>query len=141
MSIVWIVKIRLSKCFLIEPNCRNINKDPTFRRLSSLQQYLRKLKERKEISEEIYQRIQPQSRNLLKFRLIIDTSRTVYNHVGKNLSQLLNPLTSNEYTIKDSFGAVIPIKNFPEELFDQGYRFVSLDFVYLFTNMLLRKNN
>ena len=34
-----------------------INEDPTFRRLSSLQQYLCKLKERKEISEEIYQRI------------------------------------------------------------------------------------
>ena len=36
---------------------RKINEDPTFRRLSSLQQYLRKLKERKEISGEIYQRI------------------------------------------------------------------------------------
>ena len=63
------------------------------------------------------------------------------NHVGKYLSELLNPLTSNEYTIKDSLDAVTPIKNIPEELFDQGYRFVSLDVVYLFTNMLLRKNN
>ena len=32
---------------------RKINEDLTFRRLSSLQQYLRKLKERKEISERI----------------------------------------------------------------------------------------
>ena len=40
--------------------------DPTFRRLSSLQQYLRKLKELKELSEEIYQRIRPQSGRLVR---------------------------------------------------------------------------
>ena len=40
---------------------RKINEGPTFRRLSSLQHYLCKLKECKEISEEIYQRIQPQN--------------------------------------------------------------------------------
>ena len=40
---------------------RKINENPTFRRLSSLQPYLHKLKECKEISEEIYQRIRPQN--------------------------------------------------------------------------------
>ena len=45
---------------------RKINEDPTFRRPSSLHQYLRKLKERKEISEEIYQRIQPKNGKLAR---------------------------------------------------------------------------
>ena len=38
-------------------NLNKINEDPILRRLSSVQQYLRKLTEHKEISEEIYQRI------------------------------------------------------------------------------------
>ena len=91
---------------------RKINEDPTFRRLNSLQQYLRKLKERKEILEELYQRIWPQNGrsarahglpkvlkefvNLPKFWPIVDTTRTVHYHVGKYLSELFNPLTSNE---------------------------------------------
>ena len=45
---------------------RKINEDPTFRRLNSLQQYLRKLKERKELSEEMYQRIRPQNGRLAR---------------------------------------------------------------------------
>ena len=45
---------------------RKINEDPRFRRLSSLQQYLRKLKGNKEISEEINQRIQPQNGRLAR---------------------------------------------------------------------------
>ena len=132
---------------------RKTNEDPTFRRLSSLQEYLRKLKERKEISEEIYQRIRPQNGrlarahglpkihkefvNLPKFQTIGDTTGTVHYHVGKYLSELFNPLTSNEYTIKDSFDAATRINNIPQELFDQGYRFVSFDVVSLFTNVPL----
>ena len=38
-------------------NLNKINEDPILRRLSFLQQYLHKLTEHKEISEEIYQRI------------------------------------------------------------------------------------
>ena len=114
---------------------RKINEDPAFRSLSSLQQYLRKLKERNELSEEIYQRIQPQNGrlgrahglpkihkefvDLPKFGPIVDTTGTVHYHVGKYLSELLNPLTSNEYTIKDSFDALTLIKNIPQELFDR----------------------
>ena len=63
----------------------------------------------------------------------------MHYHVGKYLRDLLNPLTSNEYTIKDSFDAVTRIKNIPQELFDQGYIFVSFDVVSLFTNVPLQK--
>ena len=78
----------------------------------------------------MYQRIWPQNRrferahglpkmhkefvNLPKFRPIVDTTGTVHYHVGKYLRDLLNPLTSNEYTIKDSFDAVTRIKNMPQ---------------------------
>ena len=120
---------------------RKTNEDPTFRRLSSLQQYLRKLKKRKEILEEIYPRIRPQNGrlarahglpkihkefvNLPKFQPIVDTTGTVYYHIGKKLSELFNPLTSNKYSIKDYLYAVTRIKDIPQELLDQGYRFVS----------------
>ena len=53
----------------------------------------------------------------------------------------MNALTSNEYMIKDSFDAVTRIKNIPQELFDQGYRFASFDVVSFFTNVPLQKNN
>ena len=106
------------------------NEDPTFRGLNSLQQYLRKLKERKEISEKTYQGIRPQNGrlarahglpkthkeflNLPQFCPILDTTGTVHYHVGKYLSELSNPLTSNEYTIKYFFDAVTRIKNIPK---------------------------
>ena len=62
--------------------------------------------------------------NLPKFRPIVDTTGTVHYHVGKYLRDLLNPLTSNEYTIKDSFDA---------------YIFVSFEVLSLFTNVSLQK--
>ena len=63
----------------------------------------------------------------------------MHYNVGKYLSELLNPLTSKEYTIKDYFDAVTRIKNIPQELFNQGYIFVSFDVVALFTNVPLQK--
>ena len=50
-------KSLVKQMFSDKTKFRKINKDSTFRRLSSLEQYLRKLKERNEIWEEIYQRI------------------------------------------------------------------------------------
>ena len=41
--------------------------------------------------------------------------------------------------LKYSFDAATQIKNIPQELFDQGYRFVSFDVVSLFTNVPLQK--
>ena len=56
----------------------------------------------------------------------------MHYHSGKYLSELFNPLTSNEYTFKDSFDDVTRIKKIPQELLDQGYSFVSLMF-YLYS--------
>ena len=65
----------------------------------------------------------------------------MHQYVQKYLSELLNPLTSNEYTIKDSFDGATRIKSIPQKLLDQGYRFVSFDVVSLFTNVPLQKKN
>ena len=51
--------------------------------------------------------------DLPKFRPIIDTTGTVYSTVVKFLSGLLQPLTINEYTLKDTFDAVHRIKKHP----------------------------
>ena len=59
-------KNSVKQMFSYRMKFHKINEDPTFRRLSSLQHYLRKLKECKEISEEIYQRIQPQNGRLAR---------------------------------------------------------------------------
>ena len=42
---------------------------------------------------------------LPKFRPIIDTTGTAFSHVGRFLSTLLQPLTLNEFTLKDTFDA------------------------------------
>ena len=48
--------------------------------------------------------------NIPKFRPIIDTIETTNCLVGKHLTILLNPLTINEYSLKDSFDAANRIK-------------------------------
>ena len=70
-------------------------------------------------------------------KISTNTTGTVHYHVGNYLSELFNPLTSNNDKFKDSFDAVTRIKNVPQELFDQGYRFASLDAVFLFTKVPL----
>ena len=45
----------------------------------------------------------------------------------------------NSHTLKDSFDAATRIQNIPEELFRNGYRFVSFDVKSLFTNVHLKK--
>ena len=59
------------------------------------------------------------------FRPIIDTTNTPYYEVGKFLTSLLEPLTKNQYVVKDSFEAVDRIKDIPKEYFEQGYKYVS----------------
>ena len=77
--------------------------------------------------------------NLPSFRPIIDTTGTAYQPVAKYLSSLLNPLTHNEFQLRDSFDAVSRIHNIPSHLFSQGNRFVSFDVTSLFTNIPLRE--
>ena len=59
--------------------------------------------------------------------------------MGKYISELLQPLTQNEFTLKDTFDAASRIKLIPSELFDQGYKFVSFDVESLFTNVPLQR--
>ena len=69
----------------------------------------------------------------------IDTGGTAYQPVAKFLTQLLNPKTTNEFTLRDSFDATTQINNIPHNLFDGGYRFVSFDIKSRFTNIPLKK--
>ena len=79
--------------------------------------------------------------NLPSFRPIIDTTSTPYYNIGKFLSSLLQPLTHNDYNLKDSFEAVKSIRSIPPELFDEGYQSVSFDVQSLFTNCQLKRQH
>ena len=78
--------------------------------------------------------------NIPSFRPIVDTTGTTHYSVDKYLSELLNPLTQNEYSRRDSSDAanridgILPLVQENEE-----YMYVSLDVVSLFTNVPLRK--
>ena len=132
---------------------RLLDTDPTLTRLTSQQSYLCTLFNRGEISQSDYDFLRPKATHfgrahglpkvhkhydgIPQFRPIIDTTSTPHYNVGKFLAQLLNPLTQNEYTLRDSFHAVSEIKSIPKELFSEGYRLVSFDVVSLFTNVPL----
>ena len=73
--------------------------------------------------------------HLPPFRLMKDATKTVHYDIAKYLSNLLHPLTENEFTVKGSFEAANKIQAIPSELFDEGYRFVSCDVTSLFTNV------
>ena len=61
------------------------------------------------------------------FQPIIDTTGTAHQPVAKYLSRLLNPLTLNDFSLQDSFDAITRIENIPQNLFAEGYRFVSFE--------------
>ena len=62
-----------------------------------------------------------------------------HTNLLQNLSRLLNPLTLNEFSLRDSFDTITHIENIPQNLFTKGYRFVSFDVKSLFTNIPLKK--
>ena len=74
------------------------------------------------------------------FRTIIDTTSKTHYSVGKYLSELLNPLTHNDYSLKDSFDAATRISRIlPQVRENDDYMFISLDIAPLFTNLPLKK--
>ena len=79
--------------------------------------------------------------NIPKFRPIIDTTNTPCYKIRQYLSSLLQLLTVNNYTLKDSFDAANKIKSVPSEPFEDGYEFVTFDIESLFTNVPLNKTN
>ena len=112
-----------------------IQKDPTLTRLKTTQNYVNTMFKRNEISEEEKKKLRSMTAqlgcthglpkthkayaNLSSFRPIIDTTSTPYYNIGKFLSSLLQPLTHNDYNLKDSFDAVRRIRSVPPELFDE----------------------
>ena len=65
--------------------------------------------------------------SVTKISTTVDTTSTCYYNVGSYLTELLNPLTQNEFIIRDSFDAANKIKSVPQEAFDDGYIFGSFD--------------
>ena len=71
---------------------------------------------------------------------IIDAIVFTHYNVGKYITKVPNPLTQNEYSLKDTFDAVERIKKIPKELIrNKEYTLTLLDAVSLFTNALLLK--
>lgn len=52
---------------------------------------------------------------------------------------MLNPLATNDYTIKDSFVVSGIIQSIPNELFNQNYKLISFDSTSLLTYVPLNK--
>ena len=112
-----------------------IQKDPTLTRLKTTQNYVNTMFKGNEISEEEKKKLRSMAAklghahglpkmhkayaNLPSFRPIIDTTSTPYYDIGKFLSSFLQPLTHNDYNLKDSFDAVRRIRSVPPELFDE----------------------
>ena len=77
-------------------------------------------------SAHILSKIHKKYTDLPKFQFIIDTTNTAHCDIGKFFTGLLNSVTQNAHSIKDSFEAVDRIRSIPTELFDEGYRYISL---------------
>ena len=130
--------------------------DPTLTRLKTVQNYSNNPYKRNEIVTEAEKKLmRPMSAqfdgtnglltihkvfaNIHKFYPIIDTTNTPYYKTVQYLSPLLQPLTINDYTLKDSFDAISKIKSIPLKMFEEGYQFVSFDVDSLLTNVSLSK--
>ena len=121
----------LDKSFSDTTKFKRLDADPTNTKLSTLQSYLRKLYNRIEVSEEVYQEIRSKNAKIARahglpkvhksfdrvpnFRPVIDRIASTHYNVGKYITKLLNPLTQNEYSLKDTFDAAEPIKKIPKE--------------------------
>jgi hypothetical protein len=118
-----------------------VTSDTTLTQLTTLQNYLRKIYNRNEITKDEYDNKRPvltkpaRAHGLPKihktfdtlppFRPIIDTTGTAYQPISKSLTH--------------PFDAVTQINNIPHNLFDDGFTFVSFDVKSLFTNIPLKK--
>ena len=75
----------------------------------------------------------PVVKNLPKFRSILLAINTLGYNIAKFLKSILQPLTHNAFTIKDSF-------NFAKEItYDSSLYMASLDVESLFTNIPLNE--
>ena len=51
----------------------------------------------------------------------------------------MNPVTLNDFTVKDSIDAANTIQEIPKEWFYSGYKFAGFDVISLYSNVLLTK--
>ena len=142
----------IRKLFSDHSKIKVIKKDPTLTRLRTIQNYVNTMFKRNEASEEKKKKLRPMAAqlgctnglpktrkayaNLPSFLPIIDTTSTPHYNIGKFLSFLLEPLTHNDYNLKDSFNAVYRIRSIPTNLFGEYYQFVSFDIQSLFTKTI-----
>ena len=138
---------------------KQILKDQTPSRLTSVQRYLKQLNKGGELTNDMYDKVRPKSvklarahglpeihkvfENIPLFRPIIETTGTTHHPVAElvYLSELLTPLTHNDCYLKDSFDAAMVISRIlPQVRENDEYMFISLDVVSLFTNMPLKKS-
>ena len=120
-----------------------------------MQRYLKELNKRGELPDAVYN-ICPKHAKIARvnglpkvhkafddippFRPIIDTIGTTHSSAGKYLSEVLYPLIQNQLSIKDSFDAGNRINSIlPEVTNSNDLVFVSLDVVFLFANVPLKK--
>ena len=112
--------------------------DPTNKRFTSVQNFVRKLKKRGEIHDAEYKMMFPKNAKIGRahgsakvhkeftrippLRPIVDTIGSTHYGIGKFITALLNPLTLNDYNLKDSFDAADKIKMIPDHLFDERYK-------------------
>ena len=148
-------KESMSHLFSDRQKFRTLAEDPTNTRFTTVQRYIRNLRKRNEITEEEYKMMYPKNAKIGRahgsakvhkqfdrispLRPIVDTIGSTHYRVGKYISDLLYPLTLNDYHLKDSFAAADKINAIPEHLFQEGYQFVSFDVNSLFTNVPLDK--
>ena len=117
--------------------------DPTEKREASLQRYLRFLKNQGVFSDQIYERIRPCGSNPARIyglpkihkegaplRPIVSAIGSYTHKLAKFLTEILQPLASNKYTVKDSFSfseGILSVSSVPY--------MCSFDVVSLFTNI------
>ena len=105
--------------------------------MTTLQNYIRKLKKQGQINDAEYKLLYPKNAKIGRahgsakihkdferippLRPIIDTIGSTHYGVGKFISNMLNPLTLNNYNLKDSFEAADRIESIPKHLYDEGY--------------------
>ena len=128
-----------------------LNEDPTLKCEASLQRFLHKLKQKKNLNENEYEypsgsapaRIYgtpkmhkfSSSDSFPKLRPIASSIGTFNSNLARFLCDLLSPLVPNDYSYKDTFSFVSQIKNAnPSKKF-----LVSYDVAILFTNTPLQE--
>ena len=127
----------------------NIEKHPTVTRLTTVQNYLKTLCKRGKITESGKAAMRPKFveiaraidlpkthktfEHLPKFKPNIDTTNTPYYNISKFLSNLLNPLTENQFAVKDSFTA----EKIISERYQRHYLIMVIDLFYLMWNHYL----